>query len=125
MIGIYHIKGKGDALSCGNYRGLKLQEAHVMKILEHILITIIWEQVSINNMQFGVMSGRGTTDAIFVLRQLKKKKNIYFAFVGLKKGFNCVPRRILRLFKLLSICMAMLIRKSKSQTATATQLKFQ
>ena len=35
-------KGKEDALSCGNYRGLKLQE-HVMKILEHILNTIIWE----------------------------------------------------------------------------------
>ena len=37
-------KRKGDALSRGNYRGLELQE-HVMKILEHILNTIIWEQV--------------------------------------------------------------------------------
>ena len=32
--------GKGDPLSCGNYRGLKLQE-HVMQILEHIRNTII------------------------------------------------------------------------------------
>ena len=72
-------KGKGDDLSCGNYRGLKLQD-QVMKVLEHILNTIIWEQVSIDNMQFGFMSGRGATDAIFILLQqqekyLYKKKN--------------------------------------------------
>ena len=63
-----------------------------MKILEHILNTIIWEQVSINNMQFGFMPGRGTTNAIFILRQqqekyLLKKKNICFVFVDLQKGF--------------------------------------
>ena len=71
-----------------------------MKILEHILNTIIWEQVSINNMQFGFMPGRGTTNAIFILRQqqekyLQKKKNIYFVFVDLEKAFDHVPRRIL------------------------------
>ena len=92
-------KGKRGALSGGNYRGLKLQE-HVMKILEHILNTIIWKQVSINNMQFGFMSGRGTTDAVFILRQqrkkyLQKKKKLYFAFVDLKKAFDHVPRIIL------------------------------
>ena len=38
MISLF--KGKGDALSCGNYRAIKLQE-HVMKILEHIFSTII------------------------------------------------------------------------------------
>ena len=63
---ISSFKGKRDALSCGNYRGLKLHE-NVMKILEHILNTIIQEQVSINNMQFGFMPDRGTTDAIFIL----------------------------------------------------------
>ena len=59
MISIYHTSSvssmeAGDALSCGNYRCLKLQE-HVMKILEHILNNIIREQVSINNMQLGFM----------------------------------------------------------------------
>ena len=92
-------KGKGDALCCGNYRGLKLQE-QVMKILEHVLNSIIRDQVSIDNMQFGFMPGRGTTDAIFILRQLQekyllKKKNIYFAFVDLEKAFDRVPRKIL------------------------------
>ena len=65
-------KGKGDTLSCGNYRSLKLQE-HMIKILEHILNTRIREQVSINSMQFGFMPGRGTTDAIFILRKLQEK----------------------------------------------------
>ena len=92
-------KGNGDSLSCGNYKGIKLQE-HVMKILEDILSTIIREQVSINNMQFGSIPVRGTTDAIFILRQLQeknlqKKKNIYFVFVDLEKAFDRVPRKIL------------------------------
>ena len=103
---IYHNKGKGDAFSSGNYRGLKLQE-HVMKILKHIFSTIIQEQVSINNMQFGFMPGRGTNDVIFILRQLQekclqKKKNIYFAFVDLERAFDRVPddlSYIINLFK--------------------------
>ena len=71
-----------------------------MKILEHILNTIIWEQVSINNMQFGFMPGRGTTNAIFILWQqqekyLQKKKNICFVFFDLEKAFDHVPRGIL------------------------------
>ena len=71
-----------------------------MKILEHILDTIIRDQVSINNMQFGFIPGRGTTDVIFIFRRLRekymqKKKNIYFAFVDREKGFRCVPRIIL------------------------------
>ena len=70
-----------------------------MKILEHILNTITREQVSIKNMQFGFMSGRGTTNAIFILRQLQekyleKKKNIYFAFVDIEKASDRVPHRI-------------------------------
>ena len=42
-----------------------------MKILEHVLNTIVREEVSINNMQFGFMPCRGTTDAIFILRYKK------------------------------------------------------
>ena len=92
-------KGKGDALSCGNYRGLKLQEQG-MKIMEHILNTIIRSQVSIDEMQFGFMPSRSTTDAIFILRQLQerflsKKRNLYFAFVDLEKAFDRVPRKVL------------------------------
>ena len=83
-------KGKGDALLRGNYRGLKLQE-QAMKVMEHILNTIIRNIVTIDEMQFGFMPGRSTIDAIFFLWQLQekflgKKKNLYFAFVDLEKS---------------------------------------
>ena len=71
-----------------------------MKVCERIINTIIWEQVNIDSMQFGFMEGRGTTDAIFILRQLQEKhinadKNLYFAFVDLEKAFDWVPRQVI------------------------------
>ena len=50
-------------------------------------------------MQFGFVPGRGTTDAIFLLRQLQekylgKRKNLYLTFVDLEKAFDRVPRRV-------------------------------
>ena len=80
-------KGKGDALERGNYRGLKLLD-HVMKGMERVIEKIIRERISIDDMQFGFMPGRGTTDAIFILRQLQEKhlaknKKLYFTFVDL------------------------------------------
>ena len=79
-------KGKGDALDRGNYRGLKLTE-QAMKILERIVNCLIRQVVSIDNSQFGFVPGRGTTDAIFVVRQLQEKnlavnKRLYMAFRG-------------------------------------------
>ena len=92
-------KGKGDALERGNYRGLKLLDQG-MKMFERILEKIIREQVNINEMQYGFMPGRGTTDAIFILRQLQerdlhKNKRLYFVFVDLEKAFDRVPRKVL------------------------------
>ena len=45
------------------------------------------------------MSGKGTTDPIFVVRQLKEKyleenRKLFFAFVDLEKAFDRVPRKI-------------------------------
>ena len=67
-----NIKGKGDALNRGNYRGLKLIE-QVMKVLECVVEGLIRQRVEIDKMQCGFMSGRGTTDAIFIERQLQEK----------------------------------------------------
>ena len=45
--------------------------------------------MSIDNMQFGFMPGKGTTDAIFIMRQVQekhqaKKKKLFYAFVDLE-----------------------------------------
>ena len=68
LISLY--KGKGDALDRGNYRGLKLLE-QTLKVVERIVENLIRDQVSIDDMQFGFMPARGTTDAIFILRQMQ------------------------------------------------------
>ena len=52
-------------------------------------------------MQFGFMPGNGTTDAIFIMRQVQeehqaKKKNLYYALVDLEKAFDRVSREKVR-----------------------------
>jgi exonuclease III len=92
-------KGKGDALNRGNYRGLKLID-QVMKVLERMAEQFIRQKVRIDDMQFGFMPGRGTTDAIFIARQMQEKyqaanKTLYFAFIDLEKAFDRVPREVI------------------------------
>lgn len=92
-------KGKGDALECGSYRGIKLLE-HGMKIFERVLEARLRRNVVIDDMQFGFMPGRGTTDAIFIVRQLQeryleKNRELWMAFVDLEKAFDRVPREVL------------------------------
>ena len=93
-------KGKGDTLVCGSYRAIKLLE-QPMKVLERVLEKRIRCQVSIDNMQFGFMPGKRTTDAIFIMRQVQekhqaKKKKLYYVFVDLEKAFDRVPREVVR-----------------------------
>ena len=92
-------KGKGDALDRGNYRGLKLTE-QAMKVIERIADSLIRQVVTIDESQFGFVPGRGTTDAIFVVRQLQEKylavnSQLYMAFVDLEKAFDRVPRQVI------------------------------
>ena len=68
-----------------------------MKGIERVIEKIIRERISIDDMQFGFMPGRGTTDAIFILRQLQEKqlakiRKLYFAF---EKAFDRVPRNVI------------------------------
>ena len=70
-----------------------------MKVLERVLEKRIRCQVSIDNMQFGFMPGKGTTDAIFIMQQVQekhqaKKKKLYYAFVDLEKPFDRVPSEV-------------------------------
>ena len=66
-------KGKGDIKECGNYRGIKLM-SHIIKLWERIIEARIKKEVTIAEQQFGFMSGRSTTDAIFCLRMLLEKR---------------------------------------------------
>ena len=92
-------KGKGDARSCGAYRGVKLLE-HTMKIVEKVLERRMRGVVEVDEMQFGFMPGKGTIDAVLILRRLQKEylykeKKLYMCFVDLEKAFDRVPRRVL------------------------------
>ena len=51
-------------------------------------------------MQYGLMPGRGTVDAVFVLRRLSEKlraknKKLFFVFVDLEKAFDQMPREVI------------------------------
>ena len=55
---------------------------------------------SVDNCQFVFVPGRGTTDAIFVVRQLQVKylaasKRLYMAFVDLEKAYDPVPQKVI------------------------------
>ena len=72
-----------------------------MKLLEKVLKKRIRCQVSIDNMQFGFMPGKGTTDAIFIMRHVQEKHQAKenkwcYAFVDLEKAFDRVPREVVR-----------------------------
>ena len=58
-------------MECGSYRGIKWLE-HAMKVIERIFEYRIRQQIEINDMQFGFMKGKGTTDAIFMARQMQE-----------------------------------------------------
>ncbi|XP_068741970.1 uncharacterized protein [Montipora capricornis] len=92
-------KGKGDAMRCGAYRGVKLLE-HAMKIIEKVLERTLQCMVIVDKMQFSVMPSKGTIDAVFILRRLQEKyldkeKKLYTFFIDLEKAFDKVSRKVL------------------------------
>ena len=90
-------KPKGDAMECANYRWIKLLEC-AMKIHERVIERRIRDRVHIQDNQFGFMSGKGTMDAIFILRQVQeqilKDNKRYWTFVHLEKAFDRIPREV-------------------------------
>ena len=46
---------------------------HVMKVLERLVKRKVKSKGTLDSMQFGFTSGKGTTDAIFIVRQMQEK----------------------------------------------------
>ena len=86
-------------IKCGSYRRIKLLE-HAMKLVERIFEYRIWQQIDIDNMQFGFLKGNGTTDANCIVRQMREKfrakGKLYFGSVDLEKAFGRVLRELIR-----------------------------
>ena len=71
-----------------------------MKIVERVLERRIRKLVNIDSIQFCFMPGRGTTDALFVVRRMQeecrdKKKKLYMCFTDIEKAFNRVSRMVM------------------------------
>ena len=93
-------KEKGAIQDCGNYREIKLM-SHTMKIWERIIDRRLRVETTIGDEQFGFMPGRGTTDAIFAVRQLMEKHRenrkdyirYVYIYIYLEKAYDRVPRQ--------------------------------
>ena len=81
-------KGKGDVISCGSFRGVKLLE-HAMKIVERVLERRIRKLINLNKMWLGFMPGKGTVDIILLgeesRRNIKRTRNCICVLLTWKK----------------------------------------
>ena len=70
-----------------------------MKIIERVLERI-QALVDFNEVEFGFMPGKGTTNALFLVQRLQdehrtKYKTMYMCFVDLDKVFDRVPKNVM------------------------------
>ena len=56
-------------MECGNYHTIKLLE-HGMKVVECVFEKRLRKMIAIREEQYGPVAGKGTMDAISILRQL-------------------------------------------------------
>lgn len=95
------IHKKGDKLNAENYRAIALLSIPgkvFCKILMSRCSNII--EGSIGESQFGFRSGKGTTDAIFIARQIIEKAKehqvpLHFHFIDFKAAFDTIWREAL------------------------------
>ena len=95
---IHIFKVKGYIMNCGMYTGAKLLE-HAIKIVEKVLEKRLRKFLMIDDMQFGSMPGKGTIDAVFILRHIQeeyivKQKKLFMCVVDLEKAFDGAPRKV-------------------------------
>ena len=66
-------KGMGDVRNYRCYSAVTFLE-HGMKVVERVLEKRFCRIVTVDEMQFGSMSERGTVDAVFILRRLQEDR---------------------------------------------------
>ena len=95
------IHKKGNRLDPENYRAISLLSIPG-KVYCQILLTRMKEKTErfIKDTQFGFRTGRGTTDAIFIMRQIMEKareRNIdmHYNFIDFKAAFDTIWREAL------------------------------
>jgi len=77
-------------MESASYRQFKLLE-HAIKVVERIFEYRIWQHIEIHDMQFGFMKGKGSSDTIFIVRQMQDnfrvKGKAIFWLCGFEKSF--------------------------------------
>ena len=68
-------------------------------MLEKILDKSLRQIIAIDRMQLWFSLGKGTTDAIFMIRQVQEKmletsKIVYMAFLDLEKAYDRAPSKV-------------------------------
>ena len=85
-------------MNCGMHGGVSLIE-QAIKIVVKVFEKRLKKIVTMDDMKFGFMPGKGTIDAVFILRQIQdeylaKQKNLCMWFVDLEEVFDRVPRKV-------------------------------
>ena len=100
IVPIWKKKKKGDVQDPGKYRGITLL-SHIMKLLERIVGGRIRKKVEqeLGEEQQGFRKCRGTTDGMFILRQMVKKRleingSMAVGFMDSEKAYDTVPREM-------------------------------
>ena len=75
---------------------------HGMKVVIRVLAKRLHRIVSDGKMESGFMPGRGSIDAVFILRRMQEEyyaveKKFYMCFVHLEMAINRVPRNVSKL----------------------------
>ena len=72
--------------------------SHTMKVWEKVIDRMLREDTTMGDEQFGIMPGKGTTDAICAARRMiekhrERQKELHMVFIDLMKTYARVPRQ--------------------------------